>query len=330
MRLATHLARAAAGALLFVHCGGGGSPDKPTEPVAPVPVLTTVTVSFSAATVQVGQADTARADGLDQRGAPISVGTAAWTTSASDIATVSASGVITGVAPGEAIIVASVDGKQGQATVIVVPVAVTTVVVSPTGWAAEPGQTLQLSATTQDAAGNFLTGRAVTWSSTQPSVATVSATGLVAARVPGTAIIVATSEGQPGAAVVTVAGELPGGVAVSIATPATGAVVGDTLSLVASASSSVPISGAIASVGSQQLPLTRIHVGPTGVIEAWIGKMILIGAFGTLHVVVIATDAHDAIGVDSVEFVRTKIVLGGSSTIPGRKALSPSRPPRIP
>jgi hypothetical protein len=326
MRLATSFVRATAGAVLLVDCGGG-SPKEPTTPVVSAPVLTTVTVALSATTVQIGQSDTARADGFDQRGDPLSVvGAAVWRTSSSAIATVSASGVITGVALGEATITATVGGKEGEATVVVVPVAVQTVLVSPPGWIAAPGETLQLTATTQDVEDNVLTGRIVTWSSTDAAVATVSATGLVAARLPGTAIIVATSEGQSGAAVIDVAGELPGGVVVSIATPATDAVVGDTLNVVASASSSARISGAVASVGSQTLPLTRVLVGASGVIEAWVGRMILNGSYGTFELLVSATDAHDALGVDSVSFTRQKKVLGGNSTTPGRKALRPSAP----
>ena len=135
MRPGTHRARPAGGALLrveqvrrvrrrvvgvtvvlfLIDCGGG-SPKEPTVPVAPTPVLTTVTVSLSAATIQVGQTDTARATGLDQRGAPMSVGTPVWTTASSAIATVSASGIVTGVAPGQTTLIASVGGKQGQAT----------------------------------------------------------------------------------------------------------------------------------------------------------------------------------------------------------------------
>src|SRR5207249_3813098 len=65
-------------------------------------------------------------------------------------------------------------------------------------------QTLQLSATPQDANGSPLSGRTIAWSSDNTTVATVSASGLVTAKVAGSAKITATSEGQSGSASVTV------------------------------------------------------------------------------------------------------------------------------
>ena len=61
------------------------------------------------------------------------------------------------------------------------------------------GQTVQATVTTRNAAGSELTGRAVTWSSAAPGVATVSSTGLVTALAAGATQIIATSEGVSGA-----------------------------------------------------------------------------------------------------------------------------------
>ena len=71
------------------------------------------------------------------------------------------------------------------------------------------GSTVQLTATTKDAAGNVLTGRAVTWASSAPGVGTVSAAGLVTGVSAGSATITATSEGQSGTATVTVEAPKP-------------------------------------------------------------------------------------------------------------------------
>jgi hypothetical protein len=57
-----------------------------------------------------------------------------------------------------------------------------------------PGATRQLTATPRDAAGAPLVGRAVSWGTTAPAVATVSATGLVTAISPGQVTITAASE----------------------------------------------------------------------------------------------------------------------------------------
>src|SRR5213079_1687758 len=56
----------------------------------------------------------------------------------------------------------------------------------------------------KDASGNALTGRTITWSSSDNSVATVSSSGLVSGVVAGSATITATSEGQSGTAAITV------------------------------------------------------------------------------------------------------------------------------
>ena len=67
-----------------------------------------------------------------------------------------------------------------------------------------PLATVQLTATPKDASGAALTGKTVSWSSSNTSVATVSGSGLVTALTPGTAIITATSEGKSGTVTMTV------------------------------------------------------------------------------------------------------------------------------
>ena len=61
-----------------------------------------------------------------------------------------------------------------------------------------------LTATPKDAAGNTLSGRAIAWSSSDTTVAKVSATGVVRAVAAGTSTIKATSENQSGQISVTV------------------------------------------------------------------------------------------------------------------------------
>src|SRR5205807_1690391 len=97
------------------------------------------------------------------------------------------------------------DGNAGSASVSVpcaIPVA--SVSVSPASASVQVGNTVQLTAAPKDANGNPLSGRTVTWSSSNPSVATVDGTGLVTSVVAGSATITATSEGKSGTASVTV------------------------------------------------------------------------------------------------------------------------------
>src|SRR5438094_8399379 len=76
--------------------------------------------------------------------------------------------------------------------------------ISPATATIRVGQTLQLTATPKDSAGGTLTGRMVTWTSGNPSVATISGSGLVAGVTAGSATITATSEGKSSTAALTV------------------------------------------------------------------------------------------------------------------------------
>lgn len=131
-----------------------------------------------------------------------------WTTSAATIATVDATGNITGVAPGNATItVASTVAPAVLATIAVTvnfPV-VTSVTVTPASPVLLPAATRQMTATVAAGAG---VSTAVTWTSSAPAVATVSATGVVTALTLGTTTIRATSVANTtvsGTTVVTVA-----------------------------------------------------------------------------------------------------------------------------
>lgn len=127
-----------------------------------------------------------------------------WTVRDPDIATVSSSGVVTGRAVGSTQIAASAGGRSAVAAVAVQPVPVASVTVAPTDVTVQIGRTATLTATVKDAAGNVLVGRAVEWSSSNPSVATVSAAGVVAGVAAGSATVNATINGRSGAATVTV------------------------------------------------------------------------------------------------------------------------------
>lgn len=84
------------------------------------------------------------------------------------------------------------------------PPMVASVTVAPTTADLLVGSTVQLTATPRDAEGNELTGHVVTWASSAPGVASVSPTGLVSGVSACLATITARSEGQQGAASITV------------------------------------------------------------------------------------------------------------------------------
>ena len=171
--------------------------------VSPVPVATVV-VSPSTAAVTVAQTTTLTANPEDASGNPLSGRTITWTTSNTTIATVSSSGVVTGVAQGSATITAASGNATGIAGVTVNPIPVASVVVAPATASVTIGLATTLTATPEDASGNPLTGRTVTWSTSNASVATVSSSGVVTGVAQGSATITASSGSVNGTASVTV------------------------------------------------------------------------------------------------------------------------------
>lgn len=130
--------------------------------------------------------------------------TVQWSSSNATVATVTSSGVVTAVAPGTVNVSATLLGQSAAVTLTVLAVPVSVVSVTPATATLIAGGTQQLTASARDSAGTVLTGRPVTWSTNAPTVATVSATGLVTAVGPGTATITATSEGKSATAAITV------------------------------------------------------------------------------------------------------------------------------
>src|SRR6059036_3980081 len=174
-----------------------------TITVTPVPVAS-VEVTPATASVQAGQTVQLTATPRDAGGTPLSGRTVTWSSSNTAVATVSNSGLVSGVTPGSATITATSEGKSGTSSISVTNVPVATVEVTPPSASVQAGQTVQLTGTPRDAGGNPLSGRTVTWSSSNTAVATVSNSGLVSGVTPGSATITATSEGKSGTSSVTV------------------------------------------------------------------------------------------------------------------------------
>src|SRR3989454_3922122 len=202
-----------------------------TVAVAPAAPVASVSISPASASVSVGQTVQLAAMPRDANGNLLSGRTVSWSSGNPGVATVSASGLVTGVSTGAATITAASEGLSGTAAITVTSVPVASVAVSPTTASVAVGQTVQLAATPKDANGNPLTGRTVSWSSGSTAVATVSASGLVTGVSAGAATITAASEGQSGTAAITVTSVPVASVAVS---PTTASVsVGQTVQLTA-------------------------------------------------------------------------------------------------
>jgi uncharacterized protein YjdB len=166
--------------------------------------VATVAVTPSPLNTFVGSTAQMSATTKDAFGNVVTGRTVTWGSSNAGVATVSSSGLVTGVASGTATITATSETKSGTSTVNVSPVPVATVTVTPANPSVAEGGTVTLTATTKDANGNVLTGRVITWSANPTDVATVSQSGVVTAKKKGTATVTATSEGKNGGVTVTV------------------------------------------------------------------------------------------------------------------------------
>jgi uncharacterized protein YjdB len=148
---------------------------------------------------------------LDVAGDTLTGMTFSWSASNPSVATVDASGRVTGVALGAVSITAKAGSVTSSAVVLTVvnPPVAALAVSAPTSSIRMP-QTLQAQAVAKDASGNVLQGVAFSWASSNTQVAAVSKGGLITGMKSGTASITAKS-GQvtSNGLVVTVTG--PGG-----------------------------------------------------------------------------------------------------------------------
>lgn len=181
-------------------CSGGGS----TEP----PTVATVVVTPPTGTLFVGpaggQSIQLAATPTAGNGKALSTRPVTWSSSSLGVATVSINGLVVAVANGTVTITATSDGKSGTAQLTVSPVPVSTVIVTPASPTTYVGGTVQLNAEPRDSTGASLGGRPVTWASSDTSVATVGAFGLLTAKKAGIAQITASSEGRNGVVAFTV------------------------------------------------------------------------------------------------------------------------------
>ena len=185
-------------------CGDGAV--EPVTPVTPpTPVPTTITVSPASATLQtLGETAQLAAEVRDQNGQAMANAAVAWTSSDPSVATVAASGLVTAVANGAATVTATAGSASGTAAVTVDQVVASVAVHPAADTMPSLGDTLRLSAEALDANGNVVAGGEFAWASSDTSVATVDASGLVTAVANGVATVTATAGSASGTAAVTV------------------------------------------------------------------------------------------------------------------------------
>jgi hypothetical protein len=156
----------------------------------PPVAVTGVSVSPTSATVAVNNSTQLNATFAPANASNTSV---TWTSSNPAVASVSSSGLVSGIAAGTTTItVKTVDGnKIATSAITVTVIAITGVTVSPTTPSIFAGQTQQLTASVLPSAA---TNKTVSWSSSNAGVATVNSSGLVFTQVEATARVASESE----------------------------------------------------------------------------------------------------------------------------------------
>ncbi len=199
LRVAVSVAAAIAAMASFAACGGGGGDGGPVTPT-----VASVRIAPSSLIIDAGQSAPFTATAVDNAGATVSTGAAVWGSSSPAVASVSSSGLVTGVGEGVATITATMAGRSGSA-VVTVRAGVASVAVSPaTAQLPLGGAPLQLTAEPRTSTGAPVAGRTPQWASASPAVASVSTTGLVTAVAAGTTTVSATVDGAVGAATIEV------------------------------------------------------------------------------------------------------------------------------
>ncbi|MET0400629.1 MAG: Ig-like domain-containing protein [Longimicrobiaceae bacterium] len=173
---------------------GGGTPPPATKTVA------SVEVAPGAIALQVHETRQISATPLAADRTPLTDRAVQWTTSDSAVAFVTEHGTVWAGKVGTAVLTATVDGKQGQASVEVLPppppAAVAYVRITPGDVImSEDPATWRLTAKVYAANGTELIGRAVAWASGDSARLRVY-DGMLSPNGPGTVTVTATSEGK--------------------------------------------------------------------------------------------------------------------------------------
>lgn len=160
----------------------------------------------SSVTLMEGDFTQLSAVALDGRGQSVPT-QFAWTSSNEVVATVGSNGLVTALAEGTATVTAAAAGKQASIAVSVTRRVASIVIEGNAQEPLETGLTRQLSATAYDPLGVLIDAE-ITWTSSDPTVASVDETGLVTANGRGTVTITASTSNDVTASVsVRVVGE---------------------------------------------------------------------------------------------------------------------------
>ena len=237
-----------------------------------------------------------------------------WASSKQSVATVSASGVVTAVSEGESTITASASGKSATCQVVVAKkrVEVTSVTLDKSALTLEQGQSATLIATVSP---SNATDPTVAWTSSIPSVATVSDAGVVTAVSSGEAVITASAGGKSATCTVKVNPKKIEVTAVSLDRTSLNMEIGQTTMLVATVS---PADATDKTVTWSSSNASVASVDEKGVVTALQeGSAVITASAGGQSASCLVTVAKKVVPVSSVTLDRTSVTLeiGASTTL---------------
>ena len=180
---------------LATGCGGGGSSSSSDQ--GPVPTANALQITPSAASLPLGLTQKLIANAVYSDGSTKDVsGSATWTSSLTNIATVTASGGVTGLAIGTSTVTARLGSLNASATVTVTLPALVAITVDSASFSMPPNTRQQFTAlgTYSDDSVRDITTE-VAWTTSASNLATASSQGVVTALAPG-GVIVRASSGQ--------------------------------------------------------------------------------------------------------------------------------------
>jgi len=185
----------------------GASATPQTTPASPTAVVASLSVTPASTALQVSGTVQLQAAARDAAGQPVSL-PVTWTSADPGIATVTSTGLVEARTPGTIAVRASVGGIESTALVTVEPAGTKVAATPPPAGASavasirveeQPasltvGASARLRAVALDARGTTLAGRAIRWSSADPSRARITPDGVITALSAGDATFIARSE----------------------------------------------------------------------------------------------------------------------------------------
>src|SRR5581483_3302127 len=293
----------------------GVSPKNPARVIVVSTPVSKVIVAPSAITIRVGDAFQFTDTTKDAAGHVLTGRTVVWSSSDTTIAPVDQAGLVIGKALGSATITATSGKASATATVTVSLVPVKTITITPPSPTVILHDSTQLTATAKDSAGNVLLGRAITWSSSDTTIATIDAAGTATGVRIGTTKISA-QNGNATASVTLTVQAVPIN-AVVISPQSSNLLVGGTqaLTAVVTDASGNPISGSTVTFASGNNAIATVSAtGPLSatVTAAGAGQVTITGTSGSKSGTATINVAIVPVGSVTIAPAPDTVTLGGT------------------